>query len=66
MATKKVQVMQCDNPECRAEAITSKEEPAFGFYIQRGFWATGSGGGPLRNIYACSVECITPAIEEMR
>lgn len=63
MAKQKVVVEVCDNPRCDSEPqISTKEDPALGFYLGKGFWADGAGGGPLPATYACSKECIVPAI----
>lgn len=58
----KAVVESCDNPDCSYEEIVTKEEPARGYHLGKGFWSLG-GGGPIPAVYAHSKECIVPAIE---
>ena len=62
MGKQRVTMMVCDNPACRNRHEHSKEEPALGYHLGKGFWADEGGGGPLTSVYACSTECITPAV----
>lgn len=63
MGREKATVMVCDNPKCQKESITRPFDPALGFYLGKGMWHFGAGGGPIPATYACSKECILPAIE---
>lgn len=54
-------MLSCDNPDCDNEMETSKEEPAPGYHIGKGFWVMG-GGGPIPATYACSDECVGKAV----
>lgn len=60
----RVTVMVCDNPDCDDSYRHTKEEPAYGFHLGKGFWSQG-GGGPIPATYACSEECIGPAVMHM-
>jgi hypothetical protein len=62
MAIEKVTMMVCDNPSCGEYFRHSKEEPAPGYHLGKGYWVWG-GGGPIPSVYAHSSECIVPAIE---
>lgn len=64
MANVRVTMKECDNPECRERFEHTTEEPAPGYHIGKGYWVL-SGGGPIPATYACSTECITPALEHM-
>ena len=70
MSKKKVTVEVCDNPRCKQgdgqfpyQEEFSKEEPAMGFHLGKGTWTHGGGGDYVPPTYACSKECIVPAIE---
>jgi hypothetical protein len=60
MALKKVTVAECDNPDCNNTHEHSKNEPAQGVWV-RGKFSDSAGGGPLRDVYACSFKCLGPA-----
>lgn len=62
MGKQRITVMVCDNPACGKQFPHSTEEPAYGYHLGKGFWADDGGGGPLTSIYACSPECIVPAV----
>lgn len=64
MGKRSVPAMVCDNPDCGKTTITSPEEPALGYYLGKGMYHLGGGGGPLPSLYACSEKCIVPAIRE--
>lgn len=59
-----VVVWTCDNPRC---VTTTVEGPAFdppvGYWINSGRIHYAGGGGPLGQVYACSFECLGPAVE---
>lgn len=62
MGARKATMLACDNPSCDFEMETTKEDPAYGYHL------TGAihmewGGGPIPKTFACSPECIEPAIE---
>lgn len=63
MASIRTIMYLCDNPQCLSRQEHSKDEPALGYHISGGAWHLGGGGGPIPATYACSVPCITPAIE---
>lgn len=63
MALVKVMMMQCDNPNCGERFEHSKEDPAPGYHLGKGFYVL-AGGGPIPSIFACHLECIAPAVEE--
>ena len=62
MGVRKATIATCDNPECDNEAETSRDDPAPGYYLGKGYWVLG-GGGPIPATYACSVECIAKAVQ---
>lgn len=55
--------MACDNPNCLNRYEHTKDDPAPGYHLGKGFWVEG-GGGPIPATYACSAVCIAPAILE--
>jgi hypothetical protein len=61
VTTRKVTMLECDNPGCSNEYEHSKDDPAPGYHLGKGYWIVG-GGGPIPATYACSPECITPAV----
>lgn len=64
MAKKKVTVEVCDNPNCPSEPqITEPSERAEGFYLGKGFWIHEASGRPIPATFACSWDCLMPAIE---
>lgn len=64
MALEKVTMMSCDNPDCDYREEHTKEEPASGYHLGRGYWVLG-GGGPIPATYAHSLECVVPALQHM-
>lgn len=54
----------CDNPDCNNSYLVSRDEPAPGFHLGKGFYVLG-GGGPIPATYACSYSCIKLAIRHM-
>lgn len=52
----------CDNADCNRTSFTAKDEPALGIYLKGGVQHQSWGGGPIPKTYACSMECIVPAI----
>lgn len=62
MAKKKATVMVCDNPDCGNTRLTSREDPALGYYLGKGVMHESWGGGPIGETYACSYQCVAPAI----
>lgn len=64
MAKRKAVMEVCDNPDCRNEFESSKEYPAAGLHFKGGFWVS-AGGGPIPSFYACSDECVVPAMNHV-
>lgn len=64
MSTQKVTMMECDNPNCNYREEHSKEEPASGYHLGKGYWVLG-GGGPIPATYAHTEGCILPAVLHM-
>lgn len=62
MGQRRATVARCDAPGCTVERVTSALEPAIGYHLGKGQWATEGGGGPIPAIYACSEEHIAPAV----
>lgn len=54
--------MDCDNPECSVSREDDEIEVATGYYVQSGSVHHGGGGGPVAKVYACSEECLGPAV----
>lgn len=65
MATKRVTVLMCDNPACEIAHIDNKDEPAHGYHGKQVGIHLQYGGGSIKKWYACSLECIAPAIEHL-
>ncbi len=63
MAKEKVEIEVCDAPGCASTEITTKDEPALGYYIFKGMWRGGGGGSPIPRVFACSTEHLGPAVE---
>lgn len=61
MAKRKVTMEGCDNPECPTEYEHDAQDPSPGYHLGKGYWSLG-GGGPIPATYACSEECIVPAV----
>jgi hypothetical protein len=55
--------MVCDNPRCDIEREGFSLEPAFGYYLTKGEYHEMTYGGKIPRTYACSIQCISPAIE---
>lgn len=64
MASRTVKMLECDNPQCSARFPHTKEDPAPGVFIDRGWWDL-SGGGSFAKAYACSWDCLEPAVREV-
>lgn len=62
MAKKRVTVQVCDNPTCAEQYIDDGSQDVPGFHLGKGYWVSG-GGGPIPATYACSRECVVPAID---
>lgn len=61
-------LIKCENPECKTapvEVSTQDPEPPQGYYIDKGAFHLDFGGGPLKDLYFCSVECIAPGLQEV-
>ena len=53
----------CDNPNCRHQEVSTKDEPATGYHLGKGLINHGGGGGTIPAIYAHTLECIAPAVQ---
>lgn len=60
MARRTMDVLECDNPHCRHQEVVN--DIPNGIFIAEGWWATDEGGGPLREVYACSLACLPAAV----
>jgi hypothetical protein len=61
----KATIEVCDNPDCLNDFIIGADkEPAPGYHFGKGFWILG-GGGPIRAFYACTKECVIPALDRV-
>lgn len=62
----KVEMVRCDNPACKSIGHPESRKPYVAPYgwlhIQRGWFV---GCGPNVQVEVCSVECLTPAVEEL-
>lgn len=54
--------MICDNPKCNSAHEDDEIAVVLGYYIQSGSVHQGGGGGPVAKVYACSEECLGPAV----
>lgn len=62
MAKSKVAIESCDNPNCSTRYEIDRTEPLVpGFHLGKGSWING-GGDYIPPTYACSKECIVPAV----
>lgn len=62
MAIRKTAFEGCDSPECDQEIEIVPGEPTPGYFIDKGRWDNGAGGGPIPKVYACSAEHLGTAI----
>lgn len=58
-------IMICDNPTCTVSRPHEPAEPAEGIFVESAMVHTGGGGGEAARVYACSPECIGPAISDV-
>lgn len=65
MGKRTIQVMVCDNPDCDYRDEHTRDEAALGYYIDRGQYHYGGGGGPIPKTFACSPACLGPAVDAM-
>lgn len=70
MAKRKITVEVCDNPRCKKgegefpyQEETYPHESTMGYHLGKGTWVHGGGGDYVPPTYACSADCIVPAIE---
>jgi hypothetical protein len=64
MATRKATLMVCDNPRCPDKSeyeVTPQDPSAPGYHLGKGHYDL-AGGGPIPATYACSEDCIVPAL----
>jgi hypothetical protein len=57
--TRTIRMDVCENPECGNE---TPAEQGWGYFIGRGHFMDAGIGGPISKTYACSLDCIAPAI----
>lgn len=62
MGKARVTIYICDNPDCGARNLHTPEEPALGFHLTNVQVHAQDGGFKTGKVYACSTECIVPAI----
>lgn len=55
-------VQVCENPDCGASHDEFQGLDAHGVYVDRG-WRHLAGSGGFAKVYACSWECIGPAMK---
>lgn len=61
---KQTTVEYCDNPICtNPPIILEPEAELFGYRFGPGRYDDGGGGGPLPELYVCSLDCLVPAVE---
>lgn len=66
MSTRKVTVMECDNPDCGSPLqVVDKYEPVLGYHFNGGVQHHGGGGGPIPKFFACQEDCIIPAMNHV-
>lgn len=61
MATMKIEIITCDNPDCDTEERYDKDDLPTGYHLSGGIFIM-NGGGPIPKVYACSEDCLVPAI----
>ena len=62
MAKKKVLAYVCDNPDCGVVVVPEPDGLVPGIILGKGQWALG-GGGPIPELYVCSLEHVQGAVE---
>jgi hypothetical protein len=66
VAKRTIVVMDCDNPDCdNTQEHNAQSGPALGIFIDKGQWHFEGGGMPLPTTYACSFDCLSPALAHM-
>ena len=63
MAIIKAKTHQCDNPECSTIDTVFPEDLGPQGITVSGVLHTVEGSGGFKNVYACSFECLRPAIK---
>lgn len=65
MAKETKTVLICASPECGTVHILSdiEDDAPYGYYLS-GSAHLSFGGGPIPELYACSEDCIKPAVLE--
>lgn len=76
MSRRKVELVECDNPGCSVAQVDDGIDPVAGYHfdanggrVRKGVVPTvgvvhhGGGGYPIPTFYACSLACVTPALE---
>ncbi len=64
MSKSRAMIEYCDNPTCDTHYIVFENEPSPGYRFKGGSWEVG-GGGPIPAFYACSEDCIVPAMKQV-
>ncbi len=68
MTTVKRDVLICDNPGCGKEQVVPKvpdeTNSPNGIYIKGGTIMRPNGYTVMKSVYACSNDCLVPAIDE--
>lgn len=62
---KNIKVLACDNPHCDVSSPLNPDVPdekPEGIYIDKGMVREEGRGGPFTRVYACSSNCIGPAV----
>lgn len=62
----KVEMVGCDNPRCKSLGHPESQKPyvaPYGWLVISKGWFIGTG--PSVKVEVCSIECLTPAVEEL-
>lgn len=64
MGRRSATLQECDNPTCQTETeYVRGEKLPHGYYFDKVTESHEWGGGSLPKMYACSYECIVPALK---
>lgn len=61
MARRQIEILECDNPAC-GKSFEMGGDPVLGIHLSGGIIHEGTGGGSFDEVFACSNECLAPAV----
>lgn len=63
MARRQIEILECDNPAC-GKGFDVGVDIVLGIHLSGGIIHEGTGGGSFGEVFACSDECLAPAVRE--